>query len=1241
LNGSKLSSPANGLILQSDGQTVQGLSLTGFLDAAIELNGGSGDSVTGSFLGPANFDGIFAENNTSSDVIGGSQPNLANVISGNTNNGVSIVGGSLNEILGNYIGLDAGGQVTRPNRNDGVFLSGATGDFVGGLVPSTGNAISGNGNAGVEATGSTITEVFNNEIGTDVLGSDNGLGNSIGVYIHDGTTGAVGLSNIIEGNKSAGVLVGSSSTDSSTHVSVSHNQMEDNGSFGIHVNGETAASCSIGAHAGPNDNTPCPTIQSASAGGTVSGTACAGCTVDIYTAIALGAELGHGEGKNYLGTATAGSGGFWSASVTYPNVSALTVTATATTTSGGGDAETSQFSPDTAVGHLTVTSTGDAASCPNGPGQPGYTLRCAIEQADIDGSLDTISFAIPNGDAGCAGVPKVCTIAPTGGVQALTASNTTIDGYSQAGSSQNTNSSLSSGDNAVITIRIDGAKAGSTGGLALEGTGDTIDGLSITNFALDGIDLNGPSAVNDHISGNLIGLTPTGLPGPNYDGVTIENGASNAIVGSAGFSGANVISANHHNGVADITAGYANIWGNLIGTDPTGNSFAGNANDGVFVAGSAGALIGVIAGSGPSTPAVGAANLIDANHRDGVEAVSSSSILVEGNFIGSNANGETDGLGNLQDGVLVDTASTALISQNTIAGNTNQGVGVGLNASDSKTHVAITSNSIFENGPLGISLAPAGTVHCASAPPGPNDYLTCPVINAVTTTGNVSGIACKGCLVQVFQANDDGEDAGHGEGGLYLGQVTANAACTPSPCPGSNNASWSIATGHALPLGQTVSATATVVSSPLGIPYETSEFALDVKAQPLFVTSTGDSNNCPNGSGQPGYTLRCAIAQANSFGSHATIAFKIPASDTGCAAATIHGQHADVCTIAPKSALPALTAGFIAFKGYSQPGAMINTSPSADNAVIAIRIDGSKAGKKADGITIRGASDALSGISVTGFKGAGVHISGSAAADDSLSGSDLGLTPTGKHDGNGTGVLVNGGAGQNVVGGVGPASVNVVGANAGNGVEISGGTANAVTNDLIGVIADAATAASNHGNGVYAHGGAVGTVSFNTIEDNARAGVLIGASATDTRTHLVATLNTIFGNHGLGIDLAPAGVVSCSGAGRGPNDNLACPKISSAAPTKIAGTACAGCTVELFVTGTPKDASGHGQALRFVNAGTQAEGSSAVADAEGKWSMDVLTGTLAKGQYVTATATTPRTAAHLETSEFAANVKVG
>ena len=180
---------------------------------------------------------------------------------------------------------------------------------------------------------------------------------------------------------------------------------------------------------------------------------------------------------------------------------------------------------------FTVTNTND-----NGPG----SLRQAIIDANgASGSceLQTIAFAIPGNG--------VHTIRPTSALPTIQQQDL-IDGYSQSGSAQN---SLAEGDNAVILIELDGSNAGTSNGftigslatgVACGGNGTTIRGLAINRFALAGIEVSQTGCAplqcfpigGLHIWGNFIGTDPTGkIARPNLVGIHFGINSENNIVG--------------------------------------------------------------------------------------------------------------------------------------------------------------------------------------------------------------------------------------------------------------------------------------------------------------------------------------------------------------------------------------------------------------------------------------------------------------------------------------------------------------------------------------------------------------------------------------------------------------------------------------------------------------------------------------------------------------------------------------
>ena len=170
-------------------------------------------------------DGVLIGTASAANTVGGTAAGAGNVISGNNSVGVAITGqtSSGNVVLGNEIGTDVNGTANLGNASDGVSLTGAPANTVGGSTFAARNLISGNGGNGVvidgtgSTSGSTRDAVLGNRIGTDINGTA-GLGNALaGVLIDnragDNTVGGVGAGNLIAGNGGAGVeVVGAGST---------------------------------------------------------------------------------------------------------------------------------------------------------------------------------------------------------------------------------------------------------------------------------------------------------------------------------------------------------------------------------------------------------------------------------------------------------------------------------------------------------------------------------------------------------------------------------------------------------------------------------------------------------------------------------------------------------------------------------------------------------------------------------------------------------------------------------------------------------------------------------------------------------------------------------------------------------------------------------------------------------------------------------------------------------------------
>lgn len=305
------------------------------------------------------------------------------------------------------------------------------------------------------------------------------------------------------------------------------------------------------------------------------------------------------------------------------------------------------------VSAFIVTNTNDT-----GPG----SLRQAIMDANNHAGSDQISFNISG--------PGVHTIAP---LNALLINDTvTINGYTQPGASPNT---LPNGDNAVLLIELNGVNLqGGVSGLNLQsGGGNTIRGLTINRFPDNGIALS----INDNIiEGNFIGTNTAGAVdlGNGNKGVNIA-GASNNTVGGTVAAARNVISGNDDSAISIFgTSSSGNkVQGNFIGTNASGTVTIGNAGAGVIMQ---------IAPNNTIGGTVSAArNIISKSHLDGVQIFSggSSGNLIQGNFIGTDANG-TAHFGNSASGVNISGASnctiggTVVASRNVISDNEQEGV---------------------------------------------------------------------------------------------------------------------------------------------------------------------------------------------------------------------------------------------------------------------------------------------------------------------------------------------------------------------------------------------------------------------------------------------------------------------------------------------------------------------------------------------------------------------------------------
>jgi len=210
-----------------------------------------------------NSNGVYVSNSTG-NTIGGSTAGRRNVISGNTSNGIYVVGNE-NVVMGNYVGTDISGTVAIPNGNIGVRIGNggaavSSGNIIGGSAAGQGNLISGNGSYGVQAVVSDLTTIQGNTIGLDVT-KTTALPNNYGISLSSalnnfigGTTAGAG--NVISGNTRQGIFVGSDCLNTSIRGNFigvnSSGQAFGNGMDGIVV--QYASDTNIGGINDPYEN---------------------------------------------------------------------------------------------------------------------------------------------------------------------------------------------------------------------------------------------------------------------------------------------------------------------------------------------------------------------------------------------------------------------------------------------------------------------------------------------------------------------------------------------------------------------------------------------------------------------------------------------------------------------------------------------------------------------------------------------------------------------------------------------------------------------------------------------------------------------------------------------------------------------------------------------------------------------------------------------------------------------------
>ena len=247
-----------------------------------------------------------ASNNT----IGGAAAGAGNVVSGNTQHAVTVVGNTSigNIIQGNFIGTNPTGTAALANGGIGVDVVSAINTRIGGAGLAR-NVISGNGTGIQVRTNASGTIIQGNHSGTDAAGTAAIANAGGGISINDNVNGttiggaAVGQANVIAFNGGIGLAVQSGAGNI-----IVRNSIFSNGGLGIDLGATGITPNDTGdTDTGANNLLNFPVLTSATPNGaqtTVQGTfnslpQVATFSIEIFGNTACDPS-GNGEGQTFL-----------------------------------------------------------------------------------------------------------------------------------------------------------------------------------------------------------------------------------------------------------------------------------------------------------------------------------------------------------------------------------------------------------------------------------------------------------------------------------------------------------------------------------------------------------------------------------------------------------------------------------------------------------------------------------------------------------------------------------------------------------------------------------------------------------------------------------------------------------------------------------------------------------------------------------------------------------------------------
>jgi parallel beta-helix repeat protein len=750
--------------------------------------------------------GIKVEN-AANDTIGGTTAGAANVIAGNSGNGIFLAAGTNGIVIqGNFIGTNASSAANLGNGADGIRIDSSSSNTLGGTATGAGNVISGNGGNGITLlahVGSTppFTPGSNDPGGLTLTSAGVADGFKLSTFIDkfppntivpsfgpfgmvfpssggfladDGPLGTVYQFTMDKDNQPVtaastitntyGALkcVGIAQAGSALYMAQSINQ-------GSYVREITP----VGA--------PGPIIISSLP------------TSPYGTQNAEGLVANPVNGHLFL--STGGGGQIYDIN---PQTSPATLTLFATNLSD----------PD----GLTITPDGSTLYVAENAGANARILAYDVPTKTLKTSFPatTVGYAdgITLGSGALAGYLFVNT--NNGRVVMMSAADPSIQ--------QVIASEGSRGDFAIVDPSNDSVLLTQT---------DRIDRLTLPTAG---------NASNNVIQGNLIGTNVAGTVGLSNagDGIDVLGGAHNNTIGGTAAGAGNVISGNAGDGVSisgNASSGNV-VQGCLIGTTASGLAALGNLQHGVFIDGAPNNSIGgttaaarnVISGNGTSPVFAG---ILIANQ-------GATGNVVAGNSIAFGTDGTTTaGMANTGQGVRIGNAA----NNNTIGG-TASGAGnlIGANGGDSVvvddfdgsgnfTGVPGVDNSIRGNSIVNTT-SPNRSIHLVD---GGNHAQAAPVLASASTSGGTTTVTgsltseANTSFILEFFSSAVGSPL---QGRTFLGNLTVTT-------DGTGQASFTASLPVAVTPGEFATATATNTAT-----NDTSEFssAMFVGQPPAFTS---------------------------------------------------------------------------------------------------------------------------------------------------------------------------------------------------------------------------------------------------------------------------------------------------------------------------------------------------------------------------------------------------------------------